>query len=162
MIAELSHWLSSFRALHARVRDLEATPADREVYRSQRNELDRSLTSAQNLTVASDEPGREHFRVSQAFGLELQGQCRAVTHDISLAGFSAVVAGSFEVNQELPFSVLVGHGEAPVRGRARVISWAKEPLGICARVSFVITDLEPGGAERLGLALFDAALARLE
>jgi hypothetical protein len=154
-------WTASLRALRHRLKTAQATTAERQELLTLGAALGRYLTAAQNLSVPPGLPSRSHFRVSHVFELEVDRRYRAVTHDISHAGFSALVPGQFRQGQEVAFTLGLGRGELPVEGRATVVSSVRWPEDFRSRVSFSAWAFEGAGAERLDLALLDVALTRV-
>ena len=155
---EPSQWIAAFRALHERVKKGDASALELERHLAMREELARSLASAQGLTVPAGQDARKHVRVAQVFNLEVNNVYRAVTRDISRSGFSALVTASFKEGEEVLFSIQPGRGVDPIQGRARVVSALKQTGN--SKVAFAIISLAEASAERLEMALFDAALAR--
>ena len=153
-----SQWIAAFRALHERVKKGDASPEEKDRHLAMRREFARSLAAAQGLGVPDGQDARKHFRVAQVYNLEVNNAYRAVTRDISRSGFSALVPGSFKEGEEVLFSIQPGRGVDPIQGRARVVSSVKQPGN--SKVAFAVTTISEDAAERLEMALFDAALAR--
>lgn len=153
-----SKWIAAFRVLHEKVKKGTASEEEQRQYPAMREELARSLVSAQGLTVPPGQDARKHFRVAQVFTLEVNAVYRAVTRDVSRSGFSALVPATFKEGEEVTFSLQVGREVEPVAGRARVVSSVKQAGN--SRVAFAILGLEQSAGDRLETALFDAVLAR--
>jgi hypothetical protein len=156
-----SRLVAAFRALHDRVNSGTATPSERDEYQELRAEVARTLAAAQGLTSPIGQAARRDFRVAHPFAVELNTLQRAVTHDVSHSGFSALVPGTFSNGQDVQFAVLLPSGRERLEGHARVVSSVKKVGTPCSRVSFAFVGLEAAGAERLDDALFDAVLPRL-
>jgi hypothetical protein len=154
-----SQWIASFRALHDKVRKGQASPTEAEQHLAMREEFARSLALAQGLQVPAGQDARRHFRVAQVFNVEINRVIQAVTRDVSRSGFSALVPGSLKEGEQVTFSIIPGRGQDPVQGMASVASVLKQSGN--ARVSFTVTSLHDAAGDRLEMALFDAALARL-
>jgi hypothetical protein len=155
-----TQWISAFRALHQRVKKAEATPQELEHHLAMREELARSLASAQGLTVPTGQNARRHFRVAQVFHIELNNIHRAVTRDISRSGFSALVPGDYKDGQEVSFSIVLARGEEPITGKGKVVASMKQQGS--SRVSISVSAMSEASGERLEMALFDAALSRIK
>jgi hypothetical protein len=155
-----SQWIAAFRVLHERVKKGDVPPDDAAKHVAMREELARSLASAQGLTVPVGQNARRHFRVAQVFPLEVNRVCQALTRDVSRSGFSALVPGAFREGEQVSFSIIPGRGQDPVQGLASVVSSVKQAGN--SRVSFAVTSLEESAGDRLEMALFDAALARIK
>ncbi len=154
-----SQWIASFKALHEHVKKGAASELEKEKHQAMREELARSLATAQGLSVPAGQDARRHFRVAQVYPVEVNSVYRAVTRDISRSGFSALVPGTLREGEEVTFSLQLTRDTEAVKGRARVVSAVKQAGNM--RVAFEITGLQPEMAERLELALFDAALSRI-
>ena len=153
-------WIAQFRALHQRVSSGQATEAELQQHKAMREELARSLLVAQGQSVPPGSPARKHFRVPQVFPIEVNNIYRAVTKDISRAGFSTVINGSLQVGDEVTFSLTVARGAEPITGRAHVAQVTKQPGS--SRLGFAIDSMSDADAERLEMALFDSVLARVK
>jgi hypothetical protein len=154
-------WLAAFRSLDERVKQPDATPAERAQHLVLREEVSRWLTQAQNLAVPGEHQARKAFRVAHPFGLELDGVYRAVTHDISHSGLSALVPAHYREAQLVSVTITLGRGLAPVSGRGRVVSAVPDANSVCSRISLALLDLDAAGEERLKAAIFDVALLRI-
>ncbi len=161
LIVDTGYWLPTFRTLHQRVRRGEADAAEVQEYHHLQDQLSDCLISAQNLAAPPGARARRDFRVACAFPLEVGRLDRAVTHDLSKAGFSALVPTRFHEGQEVCFSLWLGGGQKPVEGVARVVAMERDPQRVSTRVSFAFVSLDATTGPQLDGALFDAALARL-
>jgi hypothetical protein len=155
------HWLEVCRALSERAKQPDATAEERTQHLAMREEVSRWLTLAQNLCVPADHEDRKAFRVAHPFGLELDLVHRAVTHDISHTGLSALLPTSYRPGQQVDLTITLGRGLAPVTARGRVVSSQPDPDSVCSRVSVAFLDLDPTSVERLRAAIFDVALLRI-
>jgi hypothetical protein len=155
------HWLERCRSLSERAKQSDCTAEERAQHLAMREEVSRWLTLAQNLGVPEDHPARQAFRVAHPFGLELDLVYRAVTHDISHTGLSALVPAHYRPGQQVALTITLGRGLAPVTARARVVSSQPDPDSVCSRISVAFVDLDAASVERLEAAVFDVALLRI-
>ena len=156
-----AEWIAEFRILHERARKDELTGADLKLYLGAREQLARALCAAQGLTQAEGQTARQTFRVAQAFQLEVKlplSDCRALTLDLSLGGFSTVIAQAPEGHEPISFSLKLPGGD-PLTGKAKAISVKRQPGNY--RVSFAFVGLSEEELGRVERVLFDYALARM-
>ncbi|XXF75421.1 PilZ domain-containing protein [Myxococcaceae bacterium GXIMD 01537] len=155
-------WFGEFRHLHDKARKKDLNETDKRLYLQAREQFARALTAAQGMTLQSGESARQAFRVAQAMQIEFNlasGLVRSMTLDISRGGFSCVLAQAPDAKDAVGYSLRMPGGTDPIIGRARVVSAVKQPGRY--RVSFVFEGMSEGDQERLEMALFDAALARI-
>lgn len=154
-----AEWLAVFRAVHEQAKTGRLSPQERARYLLMREEFARGLATAHAIEIPQGELARKHFRVAQAFRVEIENLYQALTKEISLAGFTALLSAKLEPRKDVSYSLVLGRSHAPLQGRARVLS-AEHHSGTF-RVHFAFNSLAPDDAERLELALLDAALQRL-
>jgi len=155
-------WLRQFRALHEKAKQGTLRGAELTAYRAGREELARAFLVAQRLTLPAGVRPRQALRVPRALQADLafvDGNLRAMTLDVSTAGFGALLAKPPKVGEELEVTLRIPGGE-PLRAAARVVD-VKSQVGN-ARASFQLVGLEEADAERLELLVFDAVLAQLQ
>lgn len=154
-------WLVGFRALHEQSRKGKLSERERRDYVEGRDQLANALIVAQKLALDPGLPVRHSLRVARAMQIDLEldgGTQRALTLDISMAGFSAILGRTPEAGQAIGISLRMPDG-TPLVGRARVVAARRQ--GASSRVSFAFVALSPEEAERLGDVVFDVALAQL-
>jgi hypothetical protein len=157
----LADWLKGFRSLHERSKKGDLSDADQRAYVAARDELARALLAVQHISLQPGQLARRVLRIPHALQVELEfhdGTERAVTRDISSAGFGALLAKAPAVQDEVKAVLRVPGGE-PVRGDARVVG-VKRQVGN-AYVCFEFRGLDGADAERLESFVFDAALDRI-
>ncbi|HSP79455.1 MAG TPA: PilZ domain-containing protein [Myxococcaceae bacterium] len=155
-------WLVEFKGLHERARKGQLDEEDKRLYASSKEQFARALTASQGLVVPSGQSARRTFRIAQGLQVDLSldsGQQRAMTMDISVGGFSVMLHRPPAEGNAVGFSLRLPGNAEPLVGRARVVA-AERRLGN-HRVSFAFQELSEKDAERLELAMFDLAVARL-
>lgn len=160
----VNEWLLQFKSLHDRARKGQLSASERSAYLAAREQMARSLTTIQGLSIKPGETARQAFRVAQAVQVELTlplAQLKTVTLDLSRGGFSAVIGSTVAPaeSDSVPFSLKLPGGEEPLTGTVKVIATKRQPGNV--RVSFAFKDMSEKDQDRLEFALFDMALARL-
>ena len=156
----LREWIVALRSLHEKARQDSLTRAETTAYREAREELAAMLLAAQRLSLKPGETAREALRVVRTLPLELSSTAdpvSAVTLDISVGGFSALLESAPRAGERLEFSLQLGGG--PILGHARVASVFDQGEGF--RVSFSVEGSSPADAERMTSEVLDAALEKL-
>lgn len=155
-------WISQFKVLHEKARRNDLSDSDKKLYLDSREQFARALTAAQGMTLLPGQSARQAFRVAQVMQIEFSfasGAVRAVTQDISRGGASVLLALAPDPKESVGFSLKMPGGREPVVGRAKAVSSKKQPGNY--RVSFSFEGLSDADLERLEMAIFDAALARI-
>ncbi len=158
---DLAQWLTAFKALHEKARRGALEAADERDYQAGREELARALVAAQRLTTQPGQSPRQALRVARALQVDLESPVRKdrlTTFDLSLGGFSALVARAPMSDEELTATLRLS-GAEPVVAGVKVAGMKAQPGNV--RVSFTFSRLEAAAAERLEFAIFDAVLAGL-
>jgi c-di-GMP-binding flagellar brake protein YcgR len=160
----LAEWIESFRAQHARAKAGQLTPAERAAYLSAREELARAFLAAQRVQTKPGQSHRQVMRVNRALQADLdlpshKEMVRAMTLDLSIGGFGALLAKAPPTNERARFSLRLPGGER-VAGEARVVGMT--PAAGSARVSFQFEDLGAEAVEKLELLVFDTVLEHLK
>jgi hypothetical protein len=150
-------WMAGFRAAHQKAKAKQLSESDRKAYLEMREELARSLVSAQSLSVPEGDNHRRHFRVAQMYKLEISKTYQTMTKNVSRSGFLASLATQLKVGQEVEFALTLGRDTEPVTGKAKVVAAQNQGTWL---TSFNIVSMSEPMAERLETALFDAVLAR--
>ena len=154
-----TEWMAGFRVVHERAKAKQLNDADFKDYLEMREELARSLVSAQALTVPEGQSSRRYFRVAQMYKVEIASTWQTMTKHVSRMGFSAALGSQLNVGQEVDFSLFVSRDGEAITGKAKVVSAVKQGGWM---TSFTIEVLNEANAERLESALFDAVLARFK
>ncbi|BDG07861.1 PilZ domain-containing protein [Anaeromyxobacter paludicola] len=160
-MSSLAEWLAAFRQLHDKARKQHLTERERAVYLSGRDELARAVIAAQRLSTVVGQTPRQALRIARALQVDLDwsvGSERAMTLDLSVGGFGALLAKPPPSDEDLKFSLRIP-GADPVAGRARVVDVKVQPGN--ARVCFAFVGLGAAELERLELFMFDALLTQL-
>ena len=158
---DLAQWLTAFKALHEKARRGSLEAADERDYKAGREELARALVAAQHLTMQPGQSPRHALRVARALQVDLESPVRKerlTTFDLSLGGFSALVARA-PMSDEALTATLRLPGTEPIMATVTVAGMKAQPGNV--RVSFTFAKLEGSAAERLELAIFDAVLSNL-
>jgi len=158
---DLAQWLTAFRALHEKAKRGALEGADEQDYKAGREELARALVAAQHLTLQPGQSPRHALRVARALQVELESPVRKerlTTFDLSLGGFSALVARAPMPDEALTATLRLP-GTDPIVTSVTVAGMKAQPGNV--RVSFSFAALQGPAAERLELAIFDAVLAQL-
>ncbi len=154
--------IARFRELHD---DYKAgafkSPDALKFYESERDEFMAALLQAQQLTLRAGQSPRQTLRVNReeplvvAFGPRRE---EGRTLDIGLGGFAAAPLGPFAAHITCDFEL--GSTDAPIKGKARVVTSTKLPTGIY-RTSFQLTTIAPEERKRLEIIVVDTALATI-
>ncbi len=158
---DLAQWLTAFKALHEKARRGGLEGSDERDYKAGREELARALVAAQHLTLQPGQSPRQALRVARALQVDLESPVRKdrlTTFDLSLGGFSALLARAPMHDEELTATLRLP-GAEPIVAEVTVAGMKAQPGN--ARVSFAFKGLQGPAAERLELAIFDAVLAQL-
>jgi hypothetical protein len=158
----LADWLRVFRSLHERAKKNELKGADADDYRAGCDELARALIAAQKLSLKPGETPRHVLRVARALQVTIEGKVtgmRATTVEISVAGFSALLARVPALDDELTATLRVPGVSEPL-GIPVTVGESKQ-LGGTVRVSFVFGKLSDGARAQLEMLVIDTALSSL-
>jgi hypothetical protein len=158
----LAEWLTGFRRLHETARKGTLSERDRATYLAARNELAQALLATQRISLQPGQVPRRALRVPCALQVDLEfhdGSERAITRDVSAAGFAALLSRPPAVHDEVKVALRIPGGE-PLRGQARVIE-VKRQTGN-AHACFEFIGLDRSEADHLESFVFDAVLERLK
>lgn len=158
---DLGQWLAQFRTLHEKARKGTLEAAEERDYKAGREELARALVAAQHLTLQPGQTPRHALRVARALQVDLESPVRKdrlTTFDLSLGGFSALVARAPMADEALTATLRLP-GMEPLVTQVTVAGLKSQPGNV--RVSFAFARLGDPAAERLELAVFDAVLGQL-
>jgi hypothetical protein len=157
----LAEWLRTFRDLHEKARRGGLSSREEGLYRAGRDELARALLAAQRLTVKAGETPRTTLRVARALQVDLDlltSSVRAITNDLSVGGFSCLLAKAPPLGDEVSYQLRIPASE-PLAGNARVVD--VKVLAGNVRVAFQLLELEQKDRDRLETFVFDTVLAQL-
>ncbi len=158
----LSDWVAGFRAVHEDAVKGKLDPPAMARYVQDREVLSKALLIAQRLSIKPGHNPRQMLRVAVALPVELEAGDRhekLTTLDLGVGGFAALLPKPLKVLEHAGFVLTLTHAGALVRGRARVVNVQRK--GKPYRVAFAFEDLAPEEMERVGLEVFDAALATI-
>lgn len=156
----LAEWLRAFRSLHQRALKGELQGALAAEYRAGCDELARALIAAQKLSLAPGQAPRQVLRVARALQVDLSaksGSFRAMTLDISAAGFS-VLLGKIPAHEEHT-AVLRVPGAQPIVAQVRPGEAKQQPGNL--RIAFLFQALPETERQRLEMLVIDTALSQL-
>ena len=154
-----AQWIASFSVTHEQAKRGTLSEGELKKYLGMRDELARSLMSAQGREVPSGVPPRRAFRVAHVFPIEINNTTRTFTSEVSCTGFTALVSGSFKEGERVEWALTPARGQEPIVGTSVVVSSPRQSQ-TTTRLTCRIEGLDEARLERLELALFDAALSR--
>jgi hypothetical protein len=157
----LADWLRVFRTLHERAKKGELGGTDAEDYRAGCDELARALMAAQRLAVKPGDPPRHQLRVARALQVDLEtpvSHVRAMTVDVSVAGFSVLAAKPPPAGEEQTANLRIPGGDPIVAG---VLPAETKQQPGTVRVTFAFRKLPDADRQRLELLVIDTALSQL-
>jgi hypothetical protein len=155
-----NEWVAEFKALHERMRQGRVEDADKRLYLQSREKFARALVASQGITVPSEQSARHHFRIAQGMQVDLSfsdDTVRAMTQEVSCQGFSVML---HKPSQETPgFSLRLPGGAEPLVGRVKPVASLRKTGNHVVNYAFL--DLPERERDRLEIALFELALARI-
>ena len=155
----LGEWVVALRDLHEQARRGSLPPDELKRYHEERETLAQAILAAQRLRAAPNAKGRRALRVARELPIELTVArviTRARTLDLGVGGFAVMMIKPPRAGQQATFSMEVEPGRA-IAGQAQVVSVQRK--GKPFRVAFRFEELPKEEYERLGIAIFDTALA---
>jgi PilZ domain len=155
----LAEWIAEFKKLHEAAKSGELSPEDWTTYQSARDEFGRAMVSAQRMSLQPGQLARHSFRVARALQIDLamaSGNVRAMTLNISVGGFAALLAGAPPPAEAVGFTLKTPGKADPILGRCKVVEVHKRPGN--ALVSFAFQALSSADLDRLDRIVLDAAL----
>ena len=158
----LKDWLVRFKAQHEQARAGALSGDGLAAYRAGRDELARALLGAQAASLKAGEVPRQALRVARALQADLEwsvDRVRAVTQEISVGGFSALLTKAPPTDEEIKFSLRLPGAEV-VGGRAKVVGALPQPAVV--RVSFMFQGLGAVEREKVEFAVFDTVLQNIK
>lgn len=157
----LADWLRVFRTLHDRAKKGELTGTDADDYRAGCDELARALLAAQKLTPKAGEAPRHALRVARALQVDLEtkvSHVRAMTADVSVSGFSVLMAKSPPRDEEQSATLRLP-GQDPIVAAVLPSEVRQQPGNV--RVTWTYARLPDPEKARLELLVIDTALSQL-
>ena len=158
----LKAWLVQFKAQHEKARAGTLSGDGMYAYRSGRDELARALLGAQVAALKSGETPRQALRVARALQADLEwsvSKVRAVTQDISVGGFSALLAKAPPTDEDVRVQFRLPESEV-LDARARVVGAIIQPAAV--RVAFAFTGLGPAEKDKMEFLVFDTVLQQIK
>jgi hypothetical protein len=155
-------WIAGLKRLHDLANQGALSPEQLEAYQSARDEFAQAMVAAQGLTLLPGQKPRHAFRVARALQIELalsSGTVRAMTQNISVGGFAALLAGAPPPTESIGFTLKTPGKGGPLLGRCKVVD-VKARTGN-ALVSFAFEPLPPADFDRLDRVVLDVALEQL-
>jgi hypothetical protein len=157
----LADWLRVFRTLHEKAKKGELDGTDADDYRGGCDELARALIAAQRLTLKPGDVPRHALRVARALQVDLEtpiSHVRAMTVDVSVGGFSVLLAKPPPANEEQTANIRIPGGDPIV---TTVLPGEVKQQPGTVRVSFAFKRLSDADRARLETLVMDTALSQL-
>lgn len=158
----LGEWVAALRQLHEQARRGKLPPEELRRYHEERDTLARAILAAQRLRASPGAKGRGSLRVASELTVELTingAKAQLRTLDLGQGGFAVLTPATFRVGQQGTFALALSE-DVSVSGKVRVVSLQRK--GKAYRVAFRFEELSSDDQEKLGLAVFDAALAGIK
>lgn len=158
----LGEWVVALRELHQQARAGKLPPDELKRYQEERETLAKAILAAQRLRASPSAKGRQSLRVARELPVELtldKTTQQVKTLDIGVGGFAVLLGKPPRAGQLAAYRLELEPG-ITVQGNARVVSLQRK--GNPYRVAFRFDELSTADAERVGLAVFDAALAGID
>ncbi len=156
---KLGEWVTRFSALHERAKKDQLKPLEKKVYLDAQDELATALMKMQPTRSASGQTPREALRLMRALPVEFElstGWVAAITQEISISGFVAIVSAAPASGALVRFRLKTAKSKEAISGLARVTE-VREQAG-SVRVAMAYENQTPQDRSRIEFALFDAAL----
>jgi hypothetical protein len=158
----LKDWLVRFKAQHEQARAGSLSAEGLADYRAGRDELARALLGAQAAGLKEGEVPRQALRVARALQADIEwsvDRVRAVTQEVSVGGFSVLLAKSPPTDEEVKVKIRLP-GAEPVALRARVVNALVQPGAV--RVSFQFQGMGAAEREQIEFAVFDTVIQSIK
>jgi hypothetical protein len=155
-------WISDFAKLHEKAKKTMLDGEELKLYCSGRDELTRAMLVAQGLTAKAGETPRQFLRVARTVPIALElptGLVHALTIDIGRGGFAATLDKAPPETESVPFTLTLPAGRAPVFGRCKLVTAARQQGNVGA--GFAFQDLSEADADRIESFVLDAVIKRL-
>ena len=155
----LGEWVVALRDLHEQARRGSLPPDELKRYLEERETLAQAILAAQRQRAAPNAKGRRALRVARELPIELTFDkvvTKSRTLDLGVGGFAVLMTKPLRAGQKATFAMEVEPGHS-ITGQAQVVSVQRK--GKPFRVAFSFGELPKEEIDRLGLAIFDAALA---
>lgn len=160
-MADLNEWLKEFRVLHAKAARGALSPQEQSDYHAGRDELARALLAAQKVQLKPGQTARQTLRVARALQVDLESQLmklRAMTVDLSVSGFSVLIAKAPSKDEEILANIRVP-GADPIVEPVVVLDARTQPGNV--RISFGFRKLSDADRERLEWLVFETVLSQM-
>src|ERR1700682_2069144 len=126
----LPEWIGAFKKLNELAQKGELSPEQMGAYQRDRDEFARAMVAAQRLTLQPGQKPRHALRVARALQIDLalaSGTVRAMTLNISVGGFAALLAGSPPATEAVGFTLKTPGKSEPILGRCKAVDVQKRP-----------------------------------
>jgi hypothetical protein len=157
----LGEWVVSLRNLHDQARLGKLSDDELRRYHEERETLGKAILAAQRLRAFPSAKGRQALRVARELRVELTlggAHVETKTLDLGAGGFAVLLASPPRAGEMADFRLDLERNSV-VEARARVVSLQRK--GKPYRVAFHFEELTAEDKERIGLAIFDAAISRI-
>lgn len=157
----ITDWLRVFRTLHDKAKQGALSREDADAYRAGCDELARALMAAQRLSARPGEAPRHALRVARAVQVDLEtpiSHVRAMTVDLGVSGFSAILAKVPPAGEELTATLKLP-GREPLVTPVVPADSRQQPGS--ARVAFTFRKLADADRAALEVLVIDTALSQL-
>ena len=158
----LKDWLVQFKAQHERARAGTLSGDRLATYRAGRDEMARALLGAQVAALKPGELPRQALRVARALQADIEwsvDRVRAVTQDLSVGGFSALLAKAPPTDEDVKVRLRLP-GSEMLDARARVVGAIVQPAAV--RVAFAFTGMAPADRDKMEFLVFDTVLQQIK
>lgn len=158
----LGEWVVALRHLHDQARQGKLPADEMRRYLDERETLAKAILAAQRLRASPGAKGRQALRVARELPVEMtidRVPTPLRTVDLGIGGFAVMLATAMRTGQVAPFTMELAKDDT-VSGKARVVSLQRK--GKLYRVAFRFEEMSPQDSHRVGLAVFDAALAGID
>src|SRR3954469_6215508 len=158
----LGEWVVALRDLHQQARQGKLPADELKRYQEERETLAKAILAAQRLRASPGAKGRQSLRVARELPVDLTiegATMQSKTLDIGVGGFAVLLGSPPRAGQLATYRLELEPGIV-VEGKARGVSLQRK--GKPYRVAFRFDELPSADAERVGLAVFDAALAGID
>jgi hypothetical protein len=158
----LKQWLDAFFDLHALYQQGTIGFAERNWYRQARDELAQLLLRAQGIGLRPGLIARQSLRVAAAMEVTVRlddGDLRAVTEDISVAGLSLISESGSPIPPDVRLTIHLDDW-TEVTTRARRMNVVTRATGI--RIGFHFEEISRDDADLIETKVFDAVVCTLK
>jgi c-di-GMP-binding flagellar brake protein YcgR len=156
----LKDWIKEFAGLHEHARMGVLSMPERQQYLHAREELASALLAAQRHELKGGQMARQSLRVQRTMQIDLAldgaENIRAMTLDLSIGGFAAMIGQNPEVGTHAKVTFKMPKGDVPLETTGHVVN-VREHNSIY-RVSFAFEAMNSDARERMSFLVFDTVL----